>query len=62
MVGKCEAQTIGYKIVLRMYYTVQGMQPIFCSNCKWKVTFKNDILKNSLIKEKNNTQAYKVCS
>ena len=26
MVGKSEAQTIGYKIVSRMYYTAQGMQ------------------------------------
>lgn len=26
-----------------MYYTTQGTQPIFCINCKWKVTSKNFI-------------------
>ena len=24
-----------------MYCAMQGIEPIFCSNCKWKVTFKN---------------------
>ena len=26
----------------------QGIPPIFCNNCKWKVTFKHCILKKSL--------------
>ena len=29
---------IGYKDVLNK----QGIQPIFCNNCKWGGTFKND--------------------
>ena len=35
-----------------MYRTTRGIQPMFCNNCKWKVTFKNCIkIKN--FKNKN---------
>ena len=33
-------QTIGCKIGSKMYCTTRRIQPIFCNNCKWKVTFK----------------------
>ena len=38
--GEWEVQIIGCKIGSRMYHTTQGIQPIFCNNCKWEVTFK----------------------
>ena len=52
-VGEQEVQTFGCKIGSRMYCTTQRIQPIFCSNCKWKVTFKNciKIEKGFLIKK-----------
>ena len=40
-VGKWGVQTIGYKIGSRVYCTAWGTEPIFCNNCKWKVSFKN---------------------
>ena len=33
-----------------MYYTTQGIQPIFHDNCKWSVTFK------IVLKTNNKTQ------
>ena len=39
--GEWEIQTTGYKIGLGMHCTTQEIQPIFCNNCKWKVTFKS---------------------
>ena len=38
--GERDIQTTGYKIGSRMHCTTQEMEPIFCNNCKWKVTFK----------------------
>ena len=43
-VGEWDVQIIGYKIGSRIYCTTRGIEPIFCNNCKWKVTFKNCIL------------------
>ena len=42
-VGDWEAQTTGCKTGSRMYCTTRGTEPIFCNNCKWKVTFTNCI-------------------
>ena len=50
-VGEWEVQTMGCKIGSRMYCTTWGIQPIFCNNCKWKVTFKKCI-KIFLVKKK----------
>ena len=37
-----------YKTGLRVDYTTWAIEPIFCNNCKWKVTFQNCIkIKNS---------------
>ena len=36
-------QNIVYKIGSRVYCTTQGIQPIFCYNFKWEVTFNNCI-------------------
>ena len=43
--GKWGAQTSRHKIGSGMCCTTWGIQPIFCNNCKWKVTFKNCIKK-----------------
>ena len=51
-VEEWEVQTTGYKIGSRMYYTTWGIQPIFCNNCKQKVTFK--IVVKMCRKNKNN--------
>ena len=41
-VGDKEVQTTMYKInITRIYYTTQGIQPIFDNNYKWSITFKN---------------------
>ena len=32
-----------YKTGLRVDYTTWAIEPIFCNNCKWKVTFQNCI-------------------
>ena len=42
-VGEWERQIIECKRGSRMYYTTWGTEPIFCSNCKWKVIFKSGI-------------------
>ena len=31
------------QLATRIYCTTQEIQPIFCNNCKWSVTFKNYI-------------------
>ena len=49
--GQWETQTTGYKMGSRMYHTIQGRQPIFCNNCKWKVTYNSYI---KMFKSKNN--------
>lgn len=37
-----QVQTITYKIDKpRIYCTTQEIQPVFCSNCTWNITFKN---------------------
>ena len=41
--GVWEVQLTGCKTDSRMYCMTQGIYPIFCKNCKWKVTFKNCI-------------------
>ena len=43
--GEREAPAMGCKTGLRMYCPKWQIQPIFCNNCKWKVTFKNCIKK-----------------
>ena len=43
--GEQEAPAVGCKTGLRMYCSKGQIQPIFCNNCKWKVTFKNCIKK-----------------
>ena len=35
-----EVQTTRYEIGSRRYCTTWGTEPVFGSNCKWKVTFK----------------------
>lgn len=35
-----EAQATGFKMDSRVYRATWGIQPIFCSSCKWKVPFK----------------------
>ena len=42
-VGESEVQTIGGEIGSRKYCTTRGIEPIFCNNCKLKVTIKNCI-------------------
>ena len=42
-VGEWEIQTMGCKIGSWLYCTTWGIEPIFCNNYKWKVTFKNCI-------------------
>ena len=49
-VEEWEIQIIGCKIGSRMYCTTRGIEPIFCNNCKWSVTFKN-CTKNLKIKK-----------
>ena len=44
-VGERDIQTTGYKIGSRMHCTTQGMEPIFCNNFNWTVTFKDIHLK-----------------
>ena len=39
-VGSERDKTTRCKIGSGMHCTTQGMEPTFCSNCKWKVTFK----------------------
>ena len=34
---------MGVRQATRMYCTTQGLQPTFCNNCKWSVTFKTCI-------------------
>ena len=46
-VGSERDKTTRYKIGSGMHCTTQGMEPTFCSNCKWKVTFKIIRLKKS---------------
>ena len=41
--GEGEGQNTGCKTGSRAYCTTQGTEPVFCSNCTWKVTFKNCI-------------------
>lgn len=36
-----EVWTTGHNTGFRTYCTTWGIKPIFCNNCKWKVTFKN---------------------
>ena len=36
-----DIQTIGYKIGSGVYCITQGILPVFYSNSKWSVTFKN---------------------
>ena len=38
--GEWDGQTLGCKIGSRMYRTTWGIEPIFCNNCEWSVTFK----------------------
>ena len=40
-IGEWKVQTAGCKVGSRMYCTTWGIQAIFCSNSKWKVTIKN---------------------
>ena len=39
-VGSERDKTTRYKTGSGMHCTTQGTEPTFCSNCKWKVTFK----------------------
>ena len=41
-VGAWEVQTAGCKerLAIRMDCAMQRIEPIFCSNCKWSITFK----------------------
>ena len=48
-VGSERDKTTRYKIGSGMHCTTQGMEPTFCSNCKWKVTFKIIRLKKNLL-------------
>ena len=41
--GGGEVHAIGYKAGSRMYCITRGIQPTFCNNGQWKVTFKKDI-------------------
>lgn len=41
--GRVGVQATGYKIGTRMCSTMWEIQPIFCHNYKWNVTFKNCI-------------------
>ena len=50
-VGEQEVQTIGCKIGSRIYCTTWEIQPIFCNDCKWSVTFKNCIKNNNIIRK-----------
>ena len=34
---------MGVRQATRMYCATQGLQPTFCNNCKWSVTFKTCI-------------------
>ena len=49
--GEQEAPAMGCKTGLRMYCPKWQIQPIFCNNCKWKVTFKNYIKKRKTKKK-----------
>ena len=40
-VGKWYIQAIGFKTGSVMYFTTWRIKPLFCNNCKWKVTFNN---------------------
>lgn len=44
----------------RMYCMTWGIEPIFYSGCKWKVTFKNCIKIKQLKKKKKETSTFKV--
>ena len=47
VVGEWEVQTIGSKKGSGMRHTTQlGLYPLFCNNCKHKLTFKNCIKMN----------------
>ena len=37
-----EVQTVGYKkrLAIRMDCATQRIEPVFCNNCKWSITFK----------------------
>ena len=49
--GHCEVQTIVCTVATRIYCTTQEIQPMFCNNCKWSITIKNYILKNTTADE-----------
>ena len=45
--GLGRVHTTGYKTDSRTYCTTWGLEPIFCNNCKWKVTLQNCIKINN---------------
>ena len=50
--GGWKVHITGLRQATRMHCTMQGIQPVFCKNCKWNITFKNCFKKVKIQKTK----------